>query len=100
MKDKNSIYLPNMQNFGIWAPLRPLFEIKYQNFSNILAALEDDYFAKKKKVKHLKFQKCNSYIIKLHFSERNFPKEFYTDISCLGGVFAKNTSRETNNFPS
>ena len=26
--------------------------------------------------------------------------EFYTDISCLGGVFAKNTSRETKNFPS
>ena len=25
---------------------------------------------------------------------------FYTDISCLGEVFAKNTSRETNNFPS
>jgi len=25
---------------------------------------------------------------------------FYTDISCLEGVFAKNTSRETNNFPS
>ena len=25
---------------------------------------------------------------------------FYTDISCLGGVFAKNTSRETKNFPS
>jgi hypothetical protein len=24
----------------------------------------------------------------------------YTDISCLGGVFAKNTSRETKNFPS
>jgi hypothetical protein len=24
---------------------------------------------------------------------------FYTDISCLGGVFAKNTSRETKNFP-
>ena len=27
-------------------------------------------------------------------------KVFYTDISCLGGVFAKNTSRETKNFPS
>ena len=26
--------------------------------------------------------------------------KFYTDISCLGGVFAKNTSRETKNFPS
>jgi hypothetical protein len=25
---------------------------------------------------------------------------FYTDISCLGGVFAKNTSRETKNFLS
>ena len=26
---------------------------------------------------------------------------FYTDISCLGGgVFAKNASRETKNFPS
>jgi len=25
---------------------------------------------------------------------------FYTDISCLGEVFAKNTSRETKNFPS
>jgi hypothetical protein len=25
---------------------------------------------------------------------------FYTDISCLGGVFAKNTSRETKNFAS
>jgi len=25
---------------------------------------------------------------------------FYTNISCLGGVFAKNTSRETTNFPS
>jgi hypothetical protein len=24
---------------------------------------------------------------------------FYTDISCLGGVFAKNTSRETKSFP-
>ena len=24
----------------------------------------------------------------------------YTDISCLGGVFAKHTSRKTNNFPS
>jgi hypothetical protein len=24
----------------------------------------------------------------------------YTDISCLGGVFAKNTSRKTKNFPS
>jgi len=24
---------------------------------------------------------------------------YYTDISCLGGVFAKNTSRETKNFP-
>ena len=24
----------------------------------------------------------------------------YTDISCWGGVFAKNTSRETKNFPS
>ena len=23
---------------------------------------------------------------------------FYTDISCLGGVFAKNTSRETKNL--
>ena len=23
---------------------------------------------------------------------------YYTDISCLGGVFAKNTSRETKNF--
>ena len=47
MKNKNSIYLPNMQNFGIWAPLRPLFEIKYQNFSNSLAALEDDHLKKK-----------------------------------------------------
>jgi hypothetical protein len=28
------------------------------------------------------------------------PIFFYTDISCLGGVFAKNTSRETTNFPS
>ena len=29
---------------------------------------------------------------------RNIPRanRFYTDISCLGGVFAKNTSRETN----
>jgi hypothetical protein len=26
--------------------------------------------------------------------------KFYADISCLGGVFAKNTSRETKNFPS
>ena len=26
--------------------------------------------------------------------------KYYTDISYLGGVFAKNTSRETNNFPS
>ena len=26
--------------------------------------------------------------------------EFYTDISCLGGVFAKYSSRETENFPS
>ena len=26
--------------------------------------------------------------------------DFYTDISCLGGVFAKNTIRETNNFGS
>jgi hypothetical protein len=25
---------------------------------------------------------------------------FWTDISCLGGVFVKNTSRETKNFPS
>jgi hypothetical protein len=25
---------------------------------------------------------------------------FYTDISCLGGAFPKNTSRETKNFPS
>ena len=25
--------------------------------------------------------------------------KFYTDISCLGGVFAKNTSRKTENFP-
>jgi hypothetical protein len=25
---------------------------------------------------------------------------FYTDISCLGGIFAKNTSRETKNFSS
>jgi hypothetical protein len=25
--------------------------------------------------------------------------KFYTDISCLGGVFAKNTSRKTKNFP-
>ena len=25
---------------------------------------------------------------------------FYTDISCLGGIFAKNTSRETNNLVS
>ena len=25
---------------------------------------------------------------------------FYTDISCLGGVFAKNTSLETKNIPS
>ena len=25
--------------------------------------------------------------------------KFWTDISCLGGVFAKNTSRETKNFP-
>jgi hypothetical protein len=24
---------------------------------------------------------------------------FYTDISCLGGVFAKNTSRETKKIP-
>ena len=24
----------------------------------------------------------------------------YTDISCLGGIFSKNTSRETKNFPS
>ena len=29
MKNKNSIYLPNMQNFGILASFRPLFEIKY-----------------------------------------------------------------------
>jgi hypothetical protein len=27
-------------------------------------------------------------------------EEFWTDISCLGGVFVKNTSRETKNFPS
>jgi hypothetical protein len=26
--------------------------------------------------------------------------KFYTDILCLGGVFAKNTSRETKHFPS
>jgi len=26
--------------------------------------------------------------------------ELYRDISCLGGVCAKNTSRETNNSPS
>jgi len=32
MKNKNSIYLPNMQNFGILASFRPLFEIKYWNF--------------------------------------------------------------------
>jgi hypothetical protein len=25
---------------------------------------------------------------------------YYTDISCLGGVFVKNISRETKNFPS
>jgi hypothetical protein len=25
---------------------------------------------------------------------------YYTDISCLGGVFAKNISRETKKFPS
>ena len=28
-------------------------------------------------------------------------RDLYTDISCLGGgIFAKNTSRETKNFPS
>jgi hypothetical protein len=26
--------------------------------------------------------------------------DFYTDISCLGGIFAKNTIRETKNFGS
>jgi hypothetical protein len=32
-KNKNStgIYIPNMQNFRIWATIRPLFEIKYKN---------------------------------------------------------------------
>ena len=25
--------------------------------------------------------------------------DFYTDISCLGGVFVKNTRGETKNFP-
>jgi hypothetical protein len=35
-------------------------------------------------------------ILQIH----NARLEFYTDISCLGGVFAKNTSRETNNFPN
>jgi hypothetical protein len=28
-----------------------------------------------------------------------FSHSFYTDLSCLGGVFAKNTCRETKNFP-
>jgi hypothetical protein len=34
------------------------------------------------------------------FSFSTIAGVFYTDISCLGGVFAKNTSRETKNFPS
>jgi len=28
MKNKKSMYLSNMQNFGIWVYFRPLFEIK------------------------------------------------------------------------
>ena len=32
MKNKNSIYLSNMRNFRIWAPFRPPFETKQQNF--------------------------------------------------------------------
>jgi hypothetical protein len=32
--------------------------------------------------------------------KENQINELYTDMSCLGGVFAKNTSRETKNFPS
>ena len=31
MNNKNSIYLPNMRNFWIWAPFRPLYEIKTNN---------------------------------------------------------------------
>ena len=31
MKNKNSIYFPNWQKFRIWAPFRPIFEIKYQH---------------------------------------------------------------------
>jgi hypothetical protein len=34
------------------------------------------------------------------FHETGLFAGFYTDISCLGGVFAKNTSRQTKNFPN
>ena len=43
---------------------------------------------------------------KIYSSMESIIKEYlstiqcYTDISCLGGVFAKNTSRETKNIPS
>ena len=42
--------------------------------------------------------------INLDFDDENgrtiwYGRELYTDISCLGGVFAKNTSRETKYFP-
>lgn len=38
-KNKNFIYLPNMQNLGIWAPSR-------NKIANFFITHEDDHFAK------------------------------------------------------
>ena len=43
---------------------------------------------------------CQLKIFTLTLLSLMFRRLYYTDISCLGGVFAKNTSRKTNNFPS
>jgi hypothetical protein len=59
MKNKNLVYLPNMQNFGIWAHFRN----KLPNIFNGSSIIQQDvHFEKKtalkldkKKVKNLKF---------------------------------------------
>ena len=58
-----------------WYPIKMCFK------ANILTQFENSMILAPKVFVHL-------YVV------------LWTDISCLGGIFANNTSRETKNFPS
>ena len=51
-------------------------------------------------LREINLQNNEFYPMNLGILSGEFLPKCYTDISCLGGVFAKNTSRETKNIRS